>query len=456
MKYYLLLLSLLLTPTVQAVTFSAEAYGANRQQAREFAMTALEEHVRVEIRAILQSQRETASNKLSALDTQVPRNLLLLGVELDESEKNGEYHCKAVMSNEQSLPVYETELRLLAASIRSLKIRVKSLHSVAKRQSLTKLMHEAEKYDKHTKIAVALGGRAIPAAVNKQKAKAMLLAAGMPASSLDSAIDKLTQNIPETTYIVQPPIAVGAQQATPFSRFIRDKIASKLRSTESRQAYTTTFEGSYEILPDGIALHYSAVDFLGVMVASRAVKLSPSLYENIAYEPQTLEFDQLLHEGFTPDNAFHAELKTTYGKTGLLFHPGQNVELFARLNAPGYFYLVSHDSSNNRSYLFKLNKQKGKHGLVRHVNNNEAKRWLSLGKLDIKDVYSAQSLQLIASNQDLLEHLPKITQDEATGLYVVSASSLKEAVIKTRAKKPKHKNNVHSAEAALTFTSMPK
>ena len=95
-------------------------------------------------------------------------------------------------------------------------------------------------------------------------------------------------------------------------------------------------------------------------MATRTVKLIPGAYKSYAYKPRTSEFDRLLHEGIIVSNDFKVSINTNRGNENLLFNEGEEVELFVKLNKAGYFYIVSHVHSKNKSpvsYILELSEQ---------------------------------------------------------------------------------------------------
>lgn len=215
-------------------------------------------------------------------------------------------------------------------------------------------------------------------------------------------------------------------------------------------------KGSYEILKDGVSVTYRVIDPRGSTVATRIAKLSNAAVKHIEYKPASLDFDRLLHEGYVVSNDFKAQLNTNHGSEGLAFIEGDTIELFVKLNHPGYFYLVSHNTTDEISYVLDLNESRGNRKFLRYVNADEVNRWLSLGEFEVTAPFGAENLQLIASSIDLIGNVPNVKFDPELELYVVSARSADEAVIKTRGLKPKRTKKVKSSEATLTFATMKK
>ena len=68
--------------------------------------------------------------------------------------------------------------------------------------------------------------------------------------------------------------------------------------------------------------------------------------------------------------------------------------------------------------------------------------------------FGTENLQLVSSNKDLINNIPDVAYDNEIELYFVQTKTAKNAVIKTRALKPKKNKAVKAAEATLTFTTM--
>ena len=235
---------------------------------------------------------------------------------------------------------------------------------------------------------------------------------------------------------------------------MKDNVERQLKTKQDVLEGEYQLKGSYEIINDGVSVTYRVIDPRGATAATRIAKLSLEAVKNIEYQPASLDFDKLLHEGYVVSNDFKAQLNTNHGKDGLVFTAGEMVELFAKMNNPGYFYLVSHNTTDAMSYVLELNEAQGKRAFLRYVNADEVNRWLSLGEFEVSAPYGVENLQMVASSKDLIDHLPNVKYDPKLELYVVSAASTSDAVAKTRGLKPKRTEGVKSSEATLTFTTM--
>ncbi len=459
LRLFISALPLLVCTSVQAVTLSGEAYAPTREDARQQALSTLSESVLVEVKSVFESEQTSdgytdATKKMSSVS-----ELPLLGVNYTVIDKKDEFYCTVLLNGDKSLALYKAEIRKLAGSIDALSKKQASQkkNKSQRHKTLNLLLTDLEQYNKHQTVARFLGGEvAAPVSVQMADVRSELLSIEAAAPSVDIAAKILTRDLPVRQYVVQAAMPEGAKRATKLSRLLKDNVERHLKTKQDVMEGEYQLKGSYEVLKDGVSVTYRVIDPNGATAATRIAKLSNAALKNIEYKPASINFDKLLHEGYLVSNDFKAQLSTSAGKEGLAFTEGETIELFVKLNNPGYFYLVSHNTTDKMSYVLELNESRGKRAFLRYVNADEVNRWLSLGEFEVTAPFGAENLQLIASSKDLIGSLPNTRYDPELELYVVGAKSTEEAVIKTRGLKPKRKKGVKSSEATLTFTTMSK
>ena len=457
LKLFISALPLLFCTSVQAVVLTGEAYAPTREDARQQALATLSESVMVEVKSKFVSEQTSdgyidASKKMSSVS-----ELPLLGVNYTVIDKKGEFFCSVLLNSDRSLTLYQAEIKQLASSIAALnkKQLAQKKNKSQRHKTLNLLLTDLDKYNKHQTVARFLGGLdAAPLAVKVADVRSELLSIEAAAPSVDIAAKVLTRDLPVHQYRVQAAMPAGAKRATKLSRLLKDNVERHLKTKQDVMEGEYTLKGSYEVLKDGVSVTYRVIDPRGVTTATRIAKLSKSALSNIEYKPATVNFDQLLHDGYIVSNDFKAQLNSNQGNEGLAFVEGDTIELFAKLSAPGYFYLVSHNTNDNISYLLELNESHGKRKFLRYVNADEVNRWLSLGEFEVTAPYGTEDLQLIASNKDLIASLPNVGFDPELEFYVLGAESTEEAVMTTRGLKPKRTKKVKSSEATLTFVTL--
>lgn len=444
--------------TAQAIEFIGQAYGITRELAKKQALAALSESIIVDVKSVFESQTYSDGNIEANKKIHSVSELPLLGVDVSCLNKISEFFCNATLNSDRSLKFYLLEINRLQQSISSLNKNQKRENNKHHRYKiLNEILTQIEEYNKFKMITRLLGAPGqFDLKLQIAEVQSKILTIEEMAPSLEIAAKILTRELDKYVYFIQPPLPQGSKQATMLSRLMRDKISVLIKSTEQFNQSSHRLKGSYEILSDGIIMTYRVVNNAGSTLATRIVKISPSAYKNISYRPKSIDFEQLLHEGYIVSSDFKASLNTNLGKEDLLFQAGQEIELFVKLNSAGYFYLVSHNTSNNVSYILQINEAKGKRAFVRYINADDANHWVSLDKFEVSKPYGSENLQLIASNKDLINKLPTIEFDAKTELYIVPAKSAKDAVIKTRGLKPKKTSSIKSAETSLSFTTMNK
>jgi len=454
---WLITLLVLSTP-LQALQLAGEARAPTSDKARNQAFAELSESLKIEVKSSFQSEftsdgYQDANRKIITIS-----ELPLLGVDISLTEVKDGFICIALLNSDKSLRLYEAELKRLATLIYNQQKQLNLTTSNDLRyQILNQLLTEVEQYISYETVARLLGASDLKSlTINRATIRSELYKLESAAPTLSIAAEIITRDLPDVPYFVQPPSPQGSNQITKLSRLLRDSIRSQVSSYDDRKQARYYLKGRYEILSNSISVSYSAVDQNGATLASRIVKLAPSAYKSIQHKPTSINFDQLLHQGYVVSNQFSAALNTTQGKENLLFTPGQTIELFAKLNNPGYFYIASHNNADNLSYLIELNSAQGKRAFIHYVNADQVNRWLSLGEFEVSKPYGTENLQMIASNNDLIDYLPRTKYNNTLELFIIQSDNTADAVVKTRGLKPKkdNKNKVKSAEATLSFTTM--
>jgi len=331
-----------------------------------------------------------------------------------------------------------------------------------KYQLLTQLLAMLDQFEKYHTVAIMLGANIdVSSVVSKEKVKDLLLSIESLAPSLNIAAKILSKQIDKNKIYVYPATPSGSHEVTPFGRLLKDKMVAKLNSEKNSENADYILKGKYEILKDSIHVTYHLLDNDENTVATRIVNIASSAYQSISYKPKTINFDQLLHQGYVVSNNFKVNLNTNIGNENLLFTEGEEVELFVKLNKAGYYYIVVHvkNDTDNHSYLLELSEANTSRRFVNFVNADDANRWISLGEFEVSPPFGVESLQVIASNKDLMNYLPQVDFDSETGLYIASAGKPEQVILKTRGLKPKKKKGtikIESAETVLMMTTMKK
>ncbi len=156
-----------------------------------------------------------------------------------------------------------------------------------------------------------------------------------------------------------------------------------------------------------------------------------------------------------------ASITTNIGKKDLLFKKGKSFRLLVKMNKPGYFYIVVHSLKEGETYSYMIDffNENSNRKFIYHVNADDVNRWIELGEFEVVPPFGVETLQMMASDHDLIDKVPPNFYDRKTKLYKVGTNPF-DAVARTRGiirkqrvrpgagKKPSH------SEAVLIFTTM--
>ncbi|MFA9461803.1 hypothetical protein [Thiohalorhabdus methylotrophus] len=444
-----------------------EGRGKTRQAACRSALAGLAESLQVEVRASLRVTKKSSRAgsggsrvSTSALqDIQTSTNLPLLGTEQKARRSGGELICTARLEPGRARSLYGERLRDLRSKAGELEAALEETSLGKQRHRLlTELLALADRYDRFALVARFLGLE-VPSMGARSAAELRVALDELErvAPSLDLAAEQLVQDLPDDTIHLTPPHPAQSGEVTPFARALESAMAKRLQTTSEPTSADYRLRGEYQVTEQGVSVAYRLTDRNHVTREVRTARLAPEAYAHLRVEPETVSFDRLLHQGLAVDDDFRASLATNQGREDLLFRKGQEVELLIKLNRPGYYYLTGHTIRDGQSYsyLVPLQDGRGDRRFVRYMNAEETNKWVSLGAFEVAQPFGVESMQMIASSEDLVGELPDYTYDKAKGLYMLGGDA-SEGVTKTRALKPKTSEAVKSAEAVLMFTTAPK
>jgi len=183
---------------------------------------------------------------------------------------------------------------------------------------------------------------------------------------------------------------------------------ASLPTTTSLDKATFLITGSYSILEDRIELNLKTVDKEQKNVKSASFRFLPSAYEGLRVKPETVDLKNLISQGLVLNNELRPELRTSIGKTNLLFYNQDKVELFVKMNKPGYLYIMGHvnNPGGRFSYLLPINGDEKKRDFVLFINADDANKWISLDEFEIEAPYGTEILQVFASTDDIVDRVP--------------------------------------------------
>lgn len=460
-------LALALPAPTGAAPLEGEGWGKTRQDACRQALAALAETLQVEVKASFRmTQKSTRTDgggrqvgTASSQDIRTDTDLPILGADQTAMRADGQFVCTARLAPRRARRYYRKRLADLQAKASDVAAQLERTRDDGSRHRLlTELLAVVDRHQRFALVAGLLGVEVTPATERSpSELRSALARLEQEAPSLAVAAGQLTRHLPDATIHLTPPHPAQSQEVTPFARALEAAMAERLRTSTAPEAAEFRLRGEYELTASGAMVTYRLIDTDRIVQEVRTATLAPEAFSHLRAEPQTMSFDRLLHQGLAVDSGFRATLATNRGREDLLFREGDEVELLIKLNQPGYYYLTGHTirDGESYSYLLPLQDGRGDRRFVAFMNAEQVNKWVSLGAFEAAPPFGVESLQLIASTDDLVGDLPGYAYDRAKGLYLIDGDATS-GVRKTRALKPKSTDKVRTAEAVLMFTTAPR
>ncbi len=443
---------------VASITFNIEAYQlvgeghANEfDQAKRNSMADLALSLSAQISSETYSKVDGDGRKVEFHEVSSKSSLPILGADFIVSRTDNGYRSIVTIDSNRSLPVYISEAQRIKRLIKTQYNQISGLSDAQKYNTVNAIKPLIRNFNRLNIVIHALGGKRSTlldisiADINKQ-----LIQLESEISSIELAADLILADAPEGEIKIFPLMPVGSQQPTQLSRRIHNTLKGKYKAGKENKK-TFELRGNYEKVGNYIYLNVGFYDIERKEVLSRTIKLNKKAYGQFSFKAKSINFQNLLHNGYVVDNKFRASISTSIGNSDLLISEGDSIELFIKLNNSGYFYLVSH-ITNGVSYLFELSEAPGRRKFVKFINADDANKWISLGEFESSPPFGTENIQMIASNIDLIGKLPTYRYNSETELYELKSDSLSN-ISNTRALKPKKSKKIHSSEATISLTT---
>jgi hypothetical protein len=444
-----------------------EGVASTEPEAKELALADLSLAISVQVTSEFDSiQRQVGQSEFAEVSSvvQLRSDLPIIGAQFSSAPRKREIVVRAELDPMTAARLYEEQLMDILKELESALASAGDEATPARKRHdlLNTTLSLMDRYYKYKVVALMLGARGIEALpVTEAEVRSRIAAMEEEAGSMDLAARLAMYGMKQRGIYVYPPSAGASHEVTEFGAAMRDRMESELSGQTVTDPTEARFrlKGSYEANDAGMDLTVRLYDMNGAAVETRVVRLKPAAYARYKHRPETTTFDQLLHEGIVLSNEFRAEVATRAGSRDLLFGQGQSVELLVKLNRTGYFYLAGHvvKDTEKHSYLVELlevgpNDDRDRR-FIQYIGPDEVNKWISLGEFEVVPPYGVESVQMIASTEDLAGQLPRVTFDRDAGLYMV-AKDPSQGVTRVRALRPKRTAERLSAESVLMFTTM--
>lgn len=442
---------------VHALTIEGEGYGSNREKARINAISTLASNIHVQVESKTSSLRDNKGTDDFKVESTLTTNLPIIGAKYSCKEKSAESICTAKLDSDVSLPVYIKEAQQLVDKINKDYALLAKIEKSYRIDVLTEINTQYSQYEKLNTVINVLSGwksKSVKPNVSRRQIALEITKQESIAQSLATAAKVLIKNIKVSNIYIKPATLYNSREITPFASALYEELKHRLNTVSKISNAKYILVGSYRQNKKGIRVSYDLADRKGNTVGSAVVNLAPSSYKQYRTEPLAPDFDKLLHSGYAVSSKFNAQLQTNKGSRTLLFHGGETIELVMKVNQPSYFYLVGYikNSHDEKSYLVDLNDASGERRFIGYINADDVNKWVSLGEFEVEKPFGVESLQLIASNKDLVGSIPSYYFDRSDGYYTIS-DSVKDGVKKTRGLKKKKTKKQLKSESVLLFTT---
>ncbi len=451
-----------------AFRVSGTGYGKTPEEARKEALAELVQNIRVEVKSDFLSIQTTRNDRVDEMKSkaiQMKSDLPVLGAQYSELSAKDGFMVDAVLTS-SAAPLYEKEIGTLAGLVsKNLEILKTTAANDTKSELLRRILAQIEQYYALRIVAEFLKCETIAnLPVTAEDIAGRLSDMEKKADSLAFGAQVLARSFIKNAGIyIYPPTPKNSSEVTPFGSAMKDHLSKHLKTVNQPDKAEAFLSGSYQVLKDGLELTCHLTDSRQNVLASNVVFFLPQAYKSYAVKPVALDFEKLIQEGHVVSGDFKVDIKTAQGKTDLLYKKDDTLKILVKMNKPGYFYLVSHNFKKDRySYVINFTEEQGNRKFVSYVDGDSANRWIELGDFQVVAPFGVETLQMVASTEDLVSNVPPTFFDKATGLYTISeagspkgghsASRPESALATTRGLIMKKKSA--KAEAVLVFTSM--
>lgn len=462
MLFKLFVLMIFFTMPVYAAVYTADGYGKDETEARANATAELSFILYSDVKSEISTTAGDSGgrfvqeiNKQVDITSAVP----VFGASYKIEQVDAQYKVSVKLDSATASASYikaaNTELR----KINKLTHLISSEESESKKYQL--VMAAISSFENFNKLRGVLNvfGEELKSYPNITFAELVSLRDRLTKStdSLELAAKLISSELAKPNTYIYYPMYNSSDEVTEFSILFRDMLIANIKPAANIHVADYLLETDYSVTGAGIFLTATLTDKNGVVEGKSVKKLEPKSYAGLKVKPQSLSFEKLLKLGLVSSADFSARISTDRGKKAMLYRLGDAVELFIKLNKPGYFFLVGHvDKDGERfSYIVDFYEAKGNRKFIRHVDGDEINRWISIGEFDIVPPFGLETFQMIATVKDPVNLVPANVFDSETELYIVS-KDIKEGVAKTRALK-KRKDSIDAvAEDVLVFSTIEK
>jgi len=445
-----------------AVELNAEGIGKTDTESRANATSELSFIIYSDVKSSVSvdmSDDPANQKQIVRKQTDVISALPIYNAEYKTEQVGNVFQTKARLSSDKALSVYKAEIDKSIQTINDTYELILSEKSASAKYAYTmSVLSSFENLEKLKIVLNVLGGeyKKYPN-VTIEQIQNIKSDIGFKSDSMRHAAALIAAELKKDAVYVYYPMFNGSDEVTQFSSVFRDLIASNLKSVDSIYSADFFIETNYSVSDSGMYISATLTDKQGITLAKSVKMLEPKSYAGLKTEPESLSFEKLLKMGLSTSSDFFARISSQNGKKAMLYRSGDAVELFVKLNKPGYFFLVGHVDKNGQrfSYIVDFYNTKGLRKFIRHIDADEINRWISIGEFDIVPPFGLETFQMIATIKDPVDMIPSNVFEPESELYIVN-KDINKGVNQTRALKLRPENIDAVAEDVLIFSTIDK
>jgi ribosomal protein L10 len=459
-KSLTIIIVLLLGYTISsAKEITGEGYGSKVAEAKKEALADLSQNIKVETQSVFSSIIKVESGNVEELKKKIihlKSDLPILGAEFNIMPMKDQFFVKATLDF-KSLQLYENELINMKKVIdHNGKKLATSQGNAEKKMLLSEILTNLDMYDKYRIVAQFMGSQNIPEInVTKAEVKKQIILLTEKADTLDFGLKALAQGITENNIFIYPPTTRNSREITEFACAVKNRLSAYLHTVENPMRGKYFLSGEYQIAKDRLDLTYHMLTADQDIVKTFVTTFSESAYQDYEIEPHTLDFDNLLKNGVVVSGDLSVKAMLSSGKRDLLFFEGDPLKIMIKMNRPGYFYIVVHTLKKEEKYSYMLDffTSHGNRKFIYHVNVDDVNKWIALPEFEVVPPFGVETLQVIASTNDLMSKVPSAVYDPKTKLYKISDNPSK-AVALTRGLIRKERKEIKDSKPSIAETTL--
>ena len=446
--------------------------------AKERAMSDLANQIQASVKSEFITELTEASNSVTEYaksKVNVISNMKIEGVQWETYDQGDNIMAQAVLRKDQTADLYYERTKELQSQIEEKMNRIINLIGTGDNEKALKDLFEVSKLfnqlEQNILIYMILGGR-----------EQNQLKPAFSRSDLDDKIYKLTEEdfnsfddaINGLCFQISKQVNPGQIitlfpfdfQDTAFgselSDYIRQQINFNLSKfiqfqqgkiepgTNKREGLTIA--GNYWLRGSVMEIILLIYDESGCAIGSARVEFPISFADKIgvAYKPQNfvdaMDEDKLFSKSEVVYGDLNVEFWTNKGDQNLIFHGGEEMHLFVRVNTPAYLRFIYHLANGMRTPLYTSY----------YIDQSKVNKVVELpDAFECAPPFGVEKLQMFASTEELPDLNLKTIEIEGES-YDVLAEDLGEFLAKTRGFVKKKTGNAKKAERVITITTVEK